>query len=597
MYVPAEPETIEQTGLADSLLEQLILKIIYFRGDVYGQDLSVAIGLKFSVIQELVENLKLQHVIQVKRSLGMGNVGAVFALTEAGRLRVRECLEANQYAGPAPVPIEQYVKAVRNQRPRDGWLTKRALVQAFKGMVITEHLLSQIGPAVSSASSLLIYGKPGDGKTFLIESLAKLDTDPIFLPYALECHGNIVQLFDPLYHQPVEDDEQPSALAVSSEPSHDRRWIKCKRPFIVTGGELAMDMLDLQYNETSKFYEAPYQLKANNGIYLIDDFGRQKAAPAEVLNRWIVPMERRSDYLSFLSGAKMTVPFETFLVFSTNLNPADLGDEAFLRRIRYKMLMVGPSENEFIRIFEGFCSSQGIGCAREMIIRFIERHYRRTQSAFRRCHPRDILTHAMNLIHFEKLPFQLTDELLDRAFNSCFVRQDGDGLAVESSIIPEVTQSCSDYWDERTVQSPNTFGTLALVASLRNAATGEYYDEESSQRFGMTETARVLAALHARMFSAWLELPLREQQHYLARYLLSSPGGANKAQFEQQLWIEHLTPPDARVEEVLAFGHSIRIALRTLCDHEAQSQTSKIDVIREMPPIRANGVATACQLG
>src|SRR5215472_8956212 len=164
-------------------------------------------------------------------------------------------------------------------------------------------------------------------------------------------------------------------MAIAVERSYDRRWAKCKRPFIVTGGELALDMLDLRYNNTSKIYEAPFQLKANNGIYFIDDFGRQRATPAEVLNRWIVPMERKVDYLSFMTGGKMTVPFETFLVFSTNLNPADLGDEAFLRRIQYKMLLKGPAENEFIRIFESFCTARKIPFTRELVNRFIDRHY------------------------------------------------------------------------------------------------------------------------------------------------------------------------------------------------------------------------------
>ncbi len=352
-----EPESLEQTGLAESLIEQLIVKILYFRGDLYGQDLSRAVGLRFSVIQDTVETLKLRHHVQVKRSLGVGNVGAVFALTETGRDRAREYLDANQYAGPAPVPLEQYCEVVRQQKPREGWLTREALRRAFKGMVLTEHVLNQMGPAVSSGGSLLIYGKPGDGKTFLVEQLRNLESMAIYVPYAIECQGNIVQVFDPIYHQPIEE-EQPSVLTVALEGSADRRWVKCKRPFIVSGGELSLDMLDLRFNQNSKMYEAPFQLKANNGIYLIDDFGRQRATPAEVLNRWIVPMERRVDYLSFLTGGKMTVPFEAFLVFSTNLNPADLGDEAFLRRIQYKMLMRGPAENEFIRIFEGFCNQR-----------------------------------------------------------------------------------------------------------------------------------------------------------------------------------------------------------------------------------------------
>ena len=197
---PPEPESVEETGLSTTTLEQLILKILYFRGELYGQDLSVAMGLKYSVIHELVESLKLQHQITVKRSLGMGNVAAVLTLTEAGRNRGREYLEGNQYAGPAPVSLEQYVERVRRQKHRDGWLTKESLAQALRGMVVTERLMAQVGPAVSSAKSLLIYGQPGDGKSFLVESLSNLESTPIYLPYAIESQGNIIQVFDPIYH-------------------------------------------------------------------------------------------------------------------------------------------------------------------------------------------------------------------------------------------------------------------------------------------------------------------------------------------------------------------------------------------------------------
>ena len=315
----------------------------------------------------------------------MGNVAAVLTLTEAGRNRGREYLEGNQYAGPAPVSLEQYVERVRRQKHRDGWLTKESLAQALRGMVVTERLMAQVGPAVSSANSLLIYGQPGDGKSFLVESLSNLESDPIYLPYAIESQGNIIQVFDPIYRRPLRDRRTGTVeLTVAMAASHDRRWIRCKRPFIVSGGELSLDMLDLRFNTSSRIYEAPFQLKANNGIYLVDDFGRQKAAPAEVLNRWIVPMERRVDYLSFLTGGKMTVPFETFLVFSTNLNPSDVGDEAFLRRIQYKLFLHSPGQNEFQYIFERFCEQKKIPCPPGLVDRFIDRHYRQTGRRFRR---------------------------------------------------------------------------------------------------------------------------------------------------------------------------------------------------------------------
>jgi len=419
--VPPVPENIEDTGLATSTIEQLVFKFLYFRGDMLGLDLATAMGFKFSLIDGLMETLKRQHLVQVKSSLGIGNSSSVFALTEAGRNLSREYLENNQYSGPAPVPLFQYTWFARHQRRKEGWLTPDALAHAYRKMVVTAKLLSTIGPAVSSGNSFLIYGQPGNGKTYLAEALGGLDDSPIYVPHAIECQGQIVQVFDPIYHQSVEDAAEQSTIF---EPTHDGRWIKCRRPFITTGGELTMQMLDLSYNATSKVYDAPYQLKANNGIYLIDDFGRQRCTPAEVLNRWIVPMERRVDYLTFSAGGKMTVPFEAFLVFSTNLKPAQLGDEAFLRRIQYKMLMRSPDSTEFKRIFENFCYSRELPFEPSMLGQFIEKHYRKTGKPFRRCHPRDVLSHAIDLIHFEDLPFQLTEELLDRAFESCFVQDE-----------------------------------------------------------------------------------------------------------------------------------------------------------------------------
>ncbi|MGA2214713.1 MAG: ATP-binding protein, partial [Bryobacteraceae bacterium] len=368
-YVPPVPESLEDTGLTSSLVQQLILKKMYSKGDMLGRELSEGLGLQFSLIEGIIDFFKQQRFIEAKKSLGMGNSTVLFALTDTGRNQARENLESNQYTGLAPVPLSQYADGVRKQRRADGWLTPEALRQAYSRMVMTPRVLAQIGPAVSSGNSFLIYGQPGNGKTFLAEALMNVDDSCVYIPYALDCQGTIVQVFDPLYHQPVQDAGEQSVFAAG--PQHDRRWIKCRRPFIVTGGELALEMLDLNYNAISKIYDAPYQLKANNGIYLIDDFGRQQCTPAEILNRWIVPMERRVDYLKFNSGGKITVPFEAFLIFSTNQNPEQLGDEAFLRRIQYKMLLRSPDSQEFTTIFQRFCESKSLRYPEGLIARFI----------------------------------------------------------------------------------------------------------------------------------------------------------------------------------------------------------------------------------
>lgn len=417
---PPVPESLKELAIPPAIVEQLLLKYLYFRGELLGREMGSLLGLSFSLIDDLLETFKRQHYVGVKKSLGMGNMSGIFALTEAGRNLAREHLSNNQYAGPAPVPLYQYAEVVRRQKLADNWLSPQSLVDAFKHLVVEADVLAQIGPAVNASKSFLIYGQPGNGKTALAESLFRVNTEPIFMPYALECQGNIIQLYDPIYHQKI-DDAQAEMSALSTELPYDGRWFKCRRPFIITGGELTLEMLDLSYNPHSKVYDAPFQLKANNGIYLIDDFGRQKANPAEILNRWIVPMERHIDYLSFHAGGKMTVPFEAFLIFSTNLRPDQLGDEAFLRRIQYKMFLRSPRQPEFLHIFQRFAESRKLEFTTETIDLFIQKHYLSGGKRFRRCHPRDVIMHAVDIINFESLPSVLTEDVLDRAFQSCFV--------------------------------------------------------------------------------------------------------------------------------------------------------------------------------
>ncbi|MBI1354014.1 MAG: ATP-binding protein [Acidobacteria bacterium] len=420
-FVPPPPRSLEEAGVSPSLVEQLILKNLYFRGDVMGRDLAKLLGLQFSVIEPVLDFLKQARLVEVKKSAGFGTVSAMFACSDTGRNRAKEYLDDNRFLGPAPVPLKEYYYAVRKQRVEPGWMTKQTLKQAFSGAVTTDEFFSKLGPAVNSFKSLLIYGAPGNGKTFLAEQLMNVDTAPIFVPYVLQAEGQYIKVFDSLYHEKIDDDDDEISALVRQEEKYDRRWVRCRRPFLTTGGELTMGMLDLMYIQAAKIYDAPYQLKANNGIYLIDDFGRQQITPAELLNRWIYPLDRGRDYLQFNTGSKIEVPFECFLVFSSNLNPNDLGDEAFLRRLEYKMYMANPTEDEFAAIFHGYCRKLKIECPVGLLTDVIETHYRRTGRKFRRCHPRDVLNVAVDLLRFEKLPYALTKELLNRAFELKFV--------------------------------------------------------------------------------------------------------------------------------------------------------------------------------
>jgi hypothetical protein len=410
---------------------------------------------------------------------------------------------------------------------------------------------------------MLVYGKPGDGKTYLIESLNNLEASPVFVPHAIDCQGNIVRVFDPVYHERL-DEEEVGIVAVGREAPYDRRWVRCKRPFIVSGGELTLDMLDLRYNATSKVYEAPFQLKANNGIYLIDDFGRQPAAPAEVLNRWIVPMERRVDYLSFMTGGKMSAPFEAFLVFSTNLSPQDLGDEAFLRRIQYKMLLRGPALNEFVRIFENTCAAKNLPFERPLLDAFIEKRYREAGKVFRRCHPRDLLTHAINLMHFEKLPYRLTAQVLDRAFESCFVQEEAEHTPADGVIVQVAVKPCADYWEERAEEMETLFGKLAFLASLRDRSSGLYQDAAAAKDYGAEEISKTLAHMHAAVFRHWLSMHLEQQSRDLAAYLSTPEGRSAFLSFDRRELSGILTPSEVKPEERQQFNNDLTTVLLTL---------------------------------
>ena len=422
---PPVPETIEHTGLSSKLIEQLIVKLIYYRGGMVGRQLSEELGLQFSVIDSILDQLKRNHHVIVKSALGVGMVSARFELSDSGRVIARDYIELNAYAGQAPVPLYQYVDIVRRQKQRDSWLTMGMLKEAYKHMVVTDVILNQIGPAVNAGKSFLIYGMPGNGKTYLAEALHHLDKSMIYIPYTIEHQGLIIQMFDPLYHTP-EDTPISEIMSPITTEAYDRRWFRSRRPFIVSGGELTLEALDLSYNAGAKTYDAPLHMKANNGIYLVDDFGRQKVTPTEVLNRWIIPMEKRVDFLTCQNGSKMHVPFEVFLVFSTNLKPDDLGDEAFLRRIQYKMLMRSPDDYEFATIFKKYAEAQGLDVTPKLIVDFLEKYYRKKKKPKRRCHPRDVLTHAIDIIRFERRDWILTEEILDNAFTSCFVAVDDE---------------------------------------------------------------------------------------------------------------------------------------------------------------------------
>jgi predicted ATPase with chaperone activity len=337
---PPVPETLADTGISREALTDLLLKTLFVQGSRSGQAIAESLKLPFPLVDELLLDLQQRRVIEVRGTNGNARSGYVFDLTGAGRDRAREALDASQYVGAAPVPLDQYRDWVERQSIQHVHVGRDAVRRGFSGVVMDEHLLDTLGPAVNSAKSLFIFGDSGNGKTMIAEAIAGMLGGALFVPYAVEVEGRIMVVHDPVYHKPAAQEEESDDLRAQlwkSAAGHDQRFARVKRPVIMTGGELTLDQLDLQYDPFTKMYQAPFQVKANGGVLIIDDFGRQRVPPRDLLNRWIVPLEKRMDFLTLHTGGKFPVPFDCLLLLATNLDPDDLVEEAFLRRIHYKI--------------------------------------------------------------------------------------------------------------------------------------------------------------------------------------------------------------------------------------------------------------------
>ena len=318
------------------------------------------------------------------------------------------------------MPLASYVSYMRMLAAARGYLNRERLRNGFSHLVIDDSVLEQLGPAINAGKALFLYGPPGNGKTVIAEGMGRTIGGDIYIPHALDIDGHTVTMYDPTNHVSLEADEPDPLNIIAAEP-RDRRWVRIRRPVIIVGGELTLDMLDLTFNPIGKFYEAPIQLKANGGVFLVDDFGRQRIRPQELLNRWIVPLESRVDYLTLHTGKKFQVPFDTFVVFATNLDPADLADEAFLRRIPYKIPIEDPSVEQFTRIFELNCRRRQLPYHQVIVAYLQRRHYTPTGRPMRACHPRDLLDQITALCRYRGIEPAITRELIDAACNAYFI--------------------------------------------------------------------------------------------------------------------------------------------------------------------------------
>ena len=418
---PVVPRTVEETGLATDHIEQLIIKTL-FAGESSGHSVAERMRLPYSILEPLIERLRAERLVEVRGAAGSGTAAFRYALTDLGRDRARQYHDINQYAGPAPVTLAAYVRYMRELREARGYIDRERLRQGFRHLIVGDEVLEQLGPAVNMGKGVFLYGPPGNGKTVLAEGMGRTLGGDMFIPHAIDIEGHVMTMFDPINHESLEVESDTPGLLTAAP--RDRRWVRIKRPVVIVGGELTLDMLDLTFNPLSKFYEAPIQLKANGGVFLVDDFGRQRMRPQDLLNRWIVPLESRVDYLSLHTGKKIQVPFDVLTVFATNLAPASLADEAFLRRIAYKIAIVDPTLEQFTRIFEMNCKGRQIPFHKVMVAYLQRRHYLPAGRSLRACHPRDLLDQVIALCRYRGIPPTITRELLDRACASYFVDAD-----------------------------------------------------------------------------------------------------------------------------------------------------------------------------
>ena len=420
-FRPEEPRSIKESGLNPAFVEDLVLKVTQNAGSISGREISEQICLPLAILEERLDGLRKRQYLTPVGSAMLGD--HVYQLTDQGRDRARLATRECAYAGPAPVPLEDYADSVQAQTIRSEKPKRAQLEKAFSDINVEPEMLAQLGPAISAGKGMFVYGPPGNGKTTVAQRITRCFGQNILIPHAIVEDGQIIKFFDASCHEPVESKVGSMLLA----PEHDRRWIRIRRPTVVVGGELTMDSLELKHDPVSHVSEASLQLKSNCGSLLIDDFGRQRINPTELLNRWIIPLENRIDFLSLANGKKIEVPFEQLIIFSTNLEPHDLADDAFLRRIPFKIEVGAPSRQEFVKLFGMFAKKLKVECPSEALNYLLAQHYDSCGRPLRRCQARDLLEQVVHFCEYNELSPVATNEVLDHAVNNYFTAMAGEG--------------------------------------------------------------------------------------------------------------------------------------------------------------------------